>query len=855
MPAEKRPFEQHEAGAALEPAVRPCPGAMSGGEGCLHLPPYGDHTPVQPDVWTKEWTEKGVRCHFRDGINHFEPTTCLSQDNKWMLQCKFCPWTRLPELKNGKFSMWKNPIACRSYTGDQVRDARNHVLGELKPRKKAGASAQPKAEADSTVGMAAAGMANPDAAAMQPEVQKGGKRGWHQFWYAVHSLYPQVAGGAAAGGAAAGGAAGGGGPPGDPLMIEWFQNKVKDYPACRIDFEDAGLLVPDGAGAEYGIVDKFSMADEVLRILREHYPGMMAPPKVVKRRRPAPRPAIDIPPSTSSDADIAASFLSDSTADAESFDDGEGSSNCVKTEVHSPDRGQEIAHWSPQSPIPPPPAEADSPHSFFGAYSICAQDPVLLEWRWDDDIVSPFAGASSGAADGGAASGAAVQPLQSLQVSSTPSLAEASATDPAGGLGRCAHHRPVFNVFLDAMTGVVFQTPQSERDWNSYDVNSQDFERSQEFGLAQVIGDYLHREEVSSTVLNSFNHDLRYSGQAGPLAYFQPLQAMQAPAFTPVVTASLGAIYCYWRIERELIHTFYFQQLARWQGDDIRGRLVDILRQLQQGADPAHLEQELKAFFAVIDREIRLRLKECSNELQYYCSNTGSFAQVVRAARIWCFFLVLRLRHDADFSRALWDKGFRFVAALLDPLRVAPRGRDEWIAAATGLLSGTSPGGGAGQGGGGQAVNPFIDTPDETTEMRLVAQLLAAEGKEVDVAARAEEGEDVDPPVLQRKSLTAARLHLVSQGLVCVLGAVGVGCGCGCGCGCLYVLCAWGGSVGGWMSGLSVCVCVCASVHLCFCHARVSIGLSLPPPPPPPPPPFPRCMCVCASSITTMLTK
>ena len=763
MPAEKRPFEQDEVGAGLEPNFRPFPGAMSGGEGCLHLPPYGDSTEVQSDVWTKEWTEKGVRCQFRDGINHFEPIAWRSQDNKWMLQCKFCPWTRLPELKDGKFSTWKNPIACRSCTGDQVRDARNHVLGDLKPRKKAGASAQPQAEADSTAGMAAAGMANPDAAAMQSGVQKGGKRGWHQFWYAVNSLYPQLAGGAAAGG---------GGPPGDPLMIEWFQKKVKDYPACRVDFQGAGLLVPDGAGDAYGIVNKFIMAEEVLRILRERYPEMMAPPKVAKRSRPAPRPAIGIPPSTSSDADIAASFLSDSTADADSYDDDEGASKRVKTEVHSPDMGQEITYWSPQSSIPPPPAEADSPHSSLGAYSIGAEDLALLEWEWDDDIVPP-AGTMSGAADGGAASGEAVQLLHSLQVPSTPSLSEASATapqDPTGGLGRYAHRRPVFNVFLDAMTGVVFRTAQSERDWNSCDVNSQDFERSQEFGLAQVIGDYLHRGEVSSTVLNSFNHDLRYPDPAGPLAYFQQLQALQAPAltaaFTPVVTASLGAIYCYWRIERELIHTFYSQQLARWQGADIRGHLVDILCQLQQGADPAHLEQELKAFFAVTDREIRLRLRECSKELQYYCSNTGSFSQVVRAPRIWCFFLVLRLRHDADFSRALWDKGFRFVGALLDPLRVAPRDRDEWITAATGLLSGTSPEGGAGKGGGGQAANPFDDSRDP--EM-LVAQLLAAEGKEVDVAARAEEGEDVElPPLSECKSLTAARLHLVSQGLVCV---------------------------------------------------------------------------------------
>jgi hypothetical protein len=325
----------------------------------------------------------------------------------------------------------------------------------------------------------------------------------------------------------------------------------------------------------------------------------------------------------------------------------------------------------------------------------------------------------------------------------------------------------------------------------------------------------------------------------------------------PVVTASLGGIYCYWRIERELLyHAFYSDLLTRWQGDEIRGRLVDILLQLQQGADPAHLEPELKAFFAVIDREIRLRLRECSDKLRYYCSNTGSFAQVVRAPRIWCFFLVLRLRHDADFSRALWDKGFRFVGALLDPLRVAPRGRDDWITDATGLLSGTNPGGGAGQGRGGQAFNPFIDTPDETTEMKLVAQLLAAEGKEVDVAARAEEGDDVElPPVSERKSLTAARLHLVSQGLVCVCwGRWVLGCGCECGCGCLYVSCmgGWGWELDGWAwVYVSVCasehVSVCAFEH-CFCARACVCGLSPSPPPPP------RCMYVCVSSITTTLT-
>jgi hypothetical protein len=743
---------------------------------------------VHQDVWTKVWTAKGVRYQFHDGINHFEAAACPCQgqhsdgkpcNKKLMLQCKFCPWTRLSELKGGKFQTWSNPVACRD-TGEVPRNAYTHVHG----------------------------------------AREGGNRGWHQFWYAVHSLYPEVAGGAAAGGAA-----GGGGPPGDrQQMIEWFARKVNDYPACKNDFEGAGLLVPGGAGAAYGIVKKFRMADEVLGMMRQAHPGMMAPPKAKRRLHPAP--------SRSMDADIAAGVAYDPTFDAESFDDGAGASKRVKTEVFSPDRSAPADFdYAPPHALPLPPAETDG-MGCVEAYSILDQDPNF----GDDltagldlfDIFSPRAEqtwwSSSNADDDGAASGAAVQPLQPQHVSAPPSLAEASATapeDPTGGLGLHAHHRPVFNVFLDAMTGVVFQSPQSRDDWSSYDVN-QDFERSHEFGLAQVIGAYLQRGEVSSPVLDSFHQALRAPDQADPLAYFQELQALQAlqaPALMRVVTPSLGAIYCYWRIERELLNTLYSQQLARWQGADIRGRLVDILRQLQQGvlADPALLEHDLVQFFEVVDREIRLRLRECGHALRYYCCNTGSFAQVVRAPRIWCFFLVLRLRHDADFSRALWDKGFRFVAAHLDPLRVAPLDRDEWISSATGLLSGTSPGGGAGQGGGGQAANPFDDSRD--AEM-LVAQLLAAEGKEVDVAARAEEGEDVElPPVAERKSLTAARLHLVSQGLVCVCWGrwvLGVGCWVWVWVFVCVVCGGGGGLVGGWVVlGVCMCVHICACVLLC----------------------------------------
>ena len=104
---------------------------------------------------------------------------------------------------------------------------------------------------------------------------------------------------------------------------------------------------------------------------------------------------------------------------------------------------------------------------------------------------------------------------------------------------------------------------------------------------------------------------------------------------------------------------------------------------------------------------------------------TGSFAVFIRAPRIWCFFTMLRLRHDADFSEAMWDKGFRLVACDLDPTARA-------AAAAAG-----------GAGGGGQAAaNPFAqESPEEL--VAKVAKLVAEEGRKVDAEARAGAAEGV----------------------------------------------------------------------------------------------------------------
>ena len=151
--------------------------------------------------------------------------------------------------------------------------------------------------------------------------------------------------------------------------------------------------------------------------------------------------------------------------------------------------------------------------------------------------------------------------------------------------------------------------------------------------------------------------------------------------------------------------------------------------------------------------------------------NTGSFAEVVWAPRIWCFFVMLRLRHDEDFSRTLWDKGVRFVCCDLDPAAAAPE-KESWtqLVLSAGVLADGAGGGFGGAAGGvggvaGVAANPFTEDPN-SPEM-LVARLLKAEGREVDDEARAADGGVVAglPLLSARVSKTRERMRLVYQGL------------------------------------------------------------------------------------------
>jgi hypothetical protein len=201
--------------------------------------------------------------------------------------------------------------------------------------------------------------------------------------------------------------------------------------------------------------------------------------------------------------------------------------------------------------------------------------------------------------------------------------------------------------------------------------------------------------------------------------------------------------------------------------------LLQILTKLQDCKPEDQICSDLQDLFGMMNTKVNFGLKELhTNFADMYASRRFDIAEVVWAPRIWCFFVMLRLRHDEDFSRALWDKGFRFVGCDLDPTSVAPD-KEAWtqqVLSAGVLPDGAGGVGGGGGGGGvaGVAANPFAEDPN-SPEM-LVARLLKAEGREVDDEAREADGEllPARPPLSARVSKTRQRMRLVYQGLALI---------------------------------------------------------------------------------------
>jgi hypothetical protein len=319
-----------------------------------------------------------------------------------------------------------------------------------------------------------------------------------------------------------------------------------------------------------------------------------------------------------------------------------------------------------------------------------------------------------------------------------------SDTDASGAPGR--PDQIAFLVLVDVMHNVQFSDhANAEREeWSAFDPAKFCRQRGA-VEFAQIIGGYVHSNILQSPTLREFFGALQQSSDALS-EQFQRLLTVQRSA---AVARVISAIYVFWRIEQELLHPMYAEQLASWS--TLKVPLLEILTELQQGdRHEDDICTDLQGLFQSMDRQVRLGLQGLHAMYSSRRFNTGSFAEVLWAPRTWCFLVMLRLRHDEDFSRALWDKGFRLVACDLDPTAAAPE-KEAWTkqVLAAGVLpdgaGGVGGSGGVGGGVAGVAANTFAGDPN-SPEM-LLAWMLKAEGRAADM------------------SKTMQRMRLIYQGL------------------------------------------------------------------------------------------
>ena len=311
---------------------------------------------------------------------------------------------------------------------------------------------------------------------------------WHMFWYAVHTLtrlLPGLGDGGAAGAA-------GGGVVVDAEHVEqcrlWLQNKAHDLYFNRNDFEMAGLLADGGEGEAYGIPVKFRQADALL----DKY-GLRSLPKMTKKRNNTER-SREVTP-------IIACAAEEDLDSGNSELDGHGAKR-VKFELSVGDISwNAVAGASQHHSLPlPPDALGSASVAGLAIYSLSdimseqeiesflsedflsdaaaagppdvfpsqTTDPRTLERHdflaapppiYDSDIDGPRRMDSAQPAAGqlnvgGAASGGVVDDGGGLPMYSE----QYNALQEYAPHGTFADHRPVVNLFLDAMSSVGFDT-------------------------------------------------------------------------------------------------------------------------------------------------------------------------------------------------------------------------------------------------------------------------------------------------------------------------------------------------------------------------------------------------------------
>jgi hypothetical protein len=273
-----------------------------------------------------------------------------------------------------------------------------------------------------------------------------------------------------------------GGEDPDNGHSRWVQDltdKAHIFSKALDSFRVAGLLSGDGPGAEYGIIDKFEKASWLF----EAYPDAKTPPKRTGKRK-------------SSESDDSRASTPDRNVKPVIFPSPPSSpAASARRQLNLPDQ------------FLPSPVYSDS----------SARNGVMAAYLIPDDPVSANELVDSVSENGGLDF---YDEDQAEQLIPCGGAAGGSSAQGQGPSASSLHHRPIFNMRLDAMSHVAFASPEDEQDWARYDPQ-EDFECGGEVELARVIGEYLTRG-LRSRVWDEFF--LAIQGQSRLYEHFRALR-------------------------------------------------------------------------------------------------------------------------------------------------------------------------------------------------------------------------------------------------------------------------------------------------------------------------------------------
>jgi hypothetical protein len=117
---------------------------------------------------------------------------------------------------------------------------------------------------------------------------------------------------------------------------------------------------------------------------------------------------------------------------------------------------------------------------------------------------------------------------------------------------------------------------------------------------------------LQSPTLNKFFGTIRQSSDA----LSEQFQRLLTVSRSEAVAGSMSATYCFWRIQQELLHPMYAEQLPSWYS--VQEALLDILTELQQGAPEDQICSGLQGLFGMMQRKLGLVSRSCMPTLAKY---------------------------------------------------------------------------------------------------------------------------------------------------------------------------------------------------------------------------------------------